>query len=222
MPDNVSDPTNLKTQYAAQVSTDLEHNAKEQERIGSDIAALQHQLDELERDHALLLSMQQTLTVDPLATVLEGAVTGTATTTARLPRARRPKDSAHDTDTKRGTAGRRARAADGPAKGRGARRRSAGGPTLREIVSRLLAAHDGPQSAAEITSALSSAHPERGVSPTVVRNTLEALVAKGQALRSKQQKSVYYSAVDTAAGSTAAAGRGASAGKGDTAGEQTS
>jgi hypothetical protein len=225
MPDNVSDPTNLKTQYATQVSTDLEHNAKEQERIGSDIAALQRQLQELERDHALLLSMQQTLTTESPATA---GPTPAATAQARLPRARRPKEAAHDGGAKRASGGRRVRAVEAPGKGRGARRRTAGGPTLREIVSGMLAGHAGPQSAAEITTALTRSFPEREVSPTVVRNTLEALVAKGQALRSKQQKSVFYSAADAteAAGAVPGgapeAGTGTSAGKGDTAGESMS
>lgn len=203
MPDSVSDPTNLKAQYAAQVAADLENNAKEQERIGSDIAALQRQLEELERDHALLLSMQQALAADPAAAPDGPAGGGTAK--ARLPRARRPKDGSPERGGRVTKAARRApegrqpkgATAARPARGRGARGRT-GGPTLREVVSRLLAEHHEPRSAAEITTALAESHPERKVSPTVVRNTLEALVAKGQAHRSKQQKSVFYTAADTA------------------------
>ncbi|WP_255947237.1 hypothetical protein [Streptomyces odontomachi] len=202
MPDSVSDPTNLKAQYAAQVATDLENNAKEQERIGSDIAALQRQLEELERDHALLLSMQQALATEPPVAPDAPAGDGPVSK-ARLPRARRPKDASPERGGRPTKSARRApesrqvkgAATARPARGRGARGR-AGGPTLREVVSQLLSGHHEPRSAAEVTSALAQSHPERKVSPTVVRNTLEALVAKGQAHRSKQQNSVFYTATE--------------------------
>ncbi len=220
MPDNVSDPTNLKTQYAAQVTADLENNAKEQERIGSDVAALQRQLEELEHDHALLLSMQQALAAGPQAAFPAGpAATATSAPKARLPRARGPKDTVQDKGTKRAKgAGRSVEGKQaGAVKERGARRRTSGGDTLREIVSGLLASHDEPRSAAEVTSALAASHPERKVSATVIRNTLEALVAKGQAHRSKQLKSVFYSAVGAASDETAKAAQGAEANAGGSA-----
>ena len=203
MPDNLSDPTDLKSQYAARVAADLENNTKEQERIGADIAALQRQREELERDYALLLTVQQALAADTAS----GASKVGASAGARLPRARRPGAAGG----KRGTPGRRARqgAASGT-KGRGTRRR-AGEPTLRDIISGLLAAHDEPRSAAEVTTALAESHPERTVSPTVVRNTLEALVAKGQAHRTKQQKSVFYTAAKPADTASAGATTGSTA-----------
>ncbi|MEH0548874.1 hypothetical protein QA802_39155 [Streptomyces sp. B21-105] len=68
------------------------------------------------------------------------------------------------------------------------------GPTLRELVVGHLTGKGEPRSALEVTEALSGAHPERGIKITVVRSTLEALVAKGQVRRSKQGKSVFYSA----------------------------
>jgi hypothetical protein len=68
------------------------------------------------------------------------------------------------------------------------------GPPLRELVVALLAEHHEPRSAAEVTKELAQAHPERTVNVTLVRNALEASVAKNQSERTKQQKSVYYSA----------------------------
>ncbi|MEU0072975.1 hypothetical protein ABZ027_26020 [Streptomyces sp. NPDC006332] len=69
-------------------------------------------------------------------------------------------------------------------------------PTLVDLVRRHLAEQKEPRSAAEITTALDKAHPERAVKTTVVRTTLEGLVAKSQAQRSKQGSSVFYTAPD--------------------------
>jgi DNA-binding transcriptional regulator PaaX len=46
------------------------------------------------------------------------------------------------------------------------------------------------------TFAQFTTHPERGVKNTVVRTTVENLVAKGQAQRTKQGRSVYYTSPD--------------------------
>ncbi|CAM5732330.1 Regulatory protein OS=Streptomyces alboniger OX=132473 GN=CP975_01000 PE=4 SV=1 [Streptomyces alboniger] len=67
-------------------------------------------------------------------------------------------------------------------------------PTLVDLVRRHLTEQKEPRSAAEITTALDKSHPERGVKTTVVRTTLEGLVAKSQAQRSKQGASVFYTA----------------------------
>ncbi|BBJ37295.1 hypothetical protein SSPO_000130 [Streptomyces antimycoticus] len=44
------------------------------------------------------------------------------------------------------------------------------------------------RSAAEVTTALTQTLPDREIKATVVRSTLEALVAKGQAHRTKQKR----------------------------------
>jgi Penicillinase repressor len=75
---------------------------------------------------------------------------------------------------------------------------SSGAPTLVELVIADLAGHSEPRSASEITAALTHAHPDRKMQTTVVRNALEALVAKGLSQRSKQGRSVFYSATQTA------------------------
>ncbi|MFJ8810875.1 hypothetical protein [Streptomyces sp. NPDC102490] len=77
--------------------------------------------------------------------------------------------------------------------------RDAGRPTLVELVREHLAGQREPRSAAEVTTALSEAHSGRTVKTTVVRTTLEGLVAKNQAQRTKQGTSVYYTATEAAA-----------------------
>ncbi|MEU3660172.1 hypothetical protein AB0E77_10455 [Streptomyces sp. NPDC032940] len=69
-------------------------------------------------------------------------------------------------------------------------------PTLVELVRGHLGEQKEPRSAAEVATALGQAHPDRTVKTTVVRTTLEGLVAKNQAQRTKQGTSVYYTATD--------------------------
>ncbi len=171
-----SNPT-LQTQYAKQVDADLERNTREQERIRSEAAALQAQLEGLQKDHELLVSMQAAL----------GTPAGKKTKaakTAAVPRARRAKASS-DND-------KRPRKAAEPKNGAKAGKTA---PPLRELVVAVLAKHQEPRSAAEVAQELAREHPERTLSVTVVRNALEASVAKNQSERTKQQKSVYYRAV---------------------------
>jgi hypothetical protein len=65
-------------------------------------------------------------------------------------------------------------------------------PTLVSLVREYLSENSEPRSAAEITTALAHAHPDRTIKITVVRTTTEGLVAKGQAQRTKQGGSVFY------------------------------
>ncbi|WP_063818372.1 BlaI/MecI/CopY family transcriptional regulator [Streptomyces mirabilis] len=67
-------------------------------------------------------------------------------------------------------------------------------PTLVEVIRGHLEQQGEPRSAAEITAALTQAHPDRSVKTTVVRTTLEGLVAKSHAHRTKQGSSVFYTA----------------------------
>lgn len=61
-----------------------------------------------------------------------------------------------------------------------------------ELIRRHLTEQGEPRSAVEISTALSQAHPERGIKTKVVRVTLEGLVAKSLAQRTKQGHSVFY------------------------------
>ncbi|MFF9488067.1 hypothetical protein [Streptomyces sp. NPDC014676] len=73
----------------------------------------------------------------------------------------------------------------------------ADGPKLVELVRRHLEEQSEPRSAAEVAGALEQAHPERSVKTTVVRSTLEGLVARNQAQRTKQGSSVFYTTPDS-------------------------
>ncbi|MEV7280403.1 BlaI/MecI/CopY family transcriptional regulator [Streptomyces sp. NPDC093111] len=70
----------------------------------------------------------------------------------------------------------------------------AGKVTLVELIRHHLAASSAPCSASEVTTTLSEQHRDRRIQTTVVRTSLENLVAKGHAHRTKQGSSVLYTA----------------------------
>ncbi|MGY6021960.1 BlaI/MecI/CopY family transcriptional regulator [Streptomyces spinosirectus] len=184
----------LTSQYAAQVIGDLERNVKEQDRVGAEIAELQGQLAALQHDHTVLLNMQQALGITPAPAepAAEPAAPGTKT------RARKAGTSARRATARKSAAGKSAAnktVAKKPAakKTRPATETSAR-PTLVDLVRSHLAAEGEPRSTAEITAALNEAQPGRTIKNTVVRTTVEGLVAKGLVQRSKQGSSVYYTA----------------------------
>jgi hypothetical protein len=84
-------------------------------------------------------------------------------------------------------------------------RGKAAGPSLRELAGQYLARQSEPRSVAEVTGDLRAAHPERALSPQLVRNALEKLVATGAAERSKQGSSVYYTPASPQADTSQAA-----------------
>ncbi|MFF9100049.1 hypothetical protein ACF1AU_05585 [Streptomyces rubrogriseus] len=189
--------TEVASQYAAQVAGDLERNAQEQERIGADIATLQEKLTVLQHDHSVLVNIQQALaSTVPAPSAETTTVPSPRKKTAAAPAGGR-RSRAEKTTASQG----RAAAKKPPAKktraakaaGKAAAVKS-DAPTLVELVRRHLAAQSEPRSAAEVTAGLNQAHPERTVQTTVVRNTLEGLVAKQHAQRTKQGSSVYYTA----------------------------
>jgi hypothetical protein len=94
-----------------------------------------------------------------------------------------------------------------PAKSRKPAAAPADRPTLVDLVREHLAEQSEPRSAAEIASTLGRAHTDRAVKPTVVRTTLEALVAKGQAQRTRQGRSVFYTTPDAPEQQTGRAGQ---------------
>ncbi|MFE9068286.1 hypothetical protein [Streptomyces violaceusniger] len=192
--DTSADNTNLKSQYAAQINTDLERNSTEHERLSSEISALRQQLAALEGNRVLLLSMRQTLGDEAAGDVPDSAevsssASGSSATreSAKTPAARKPKRETGTTSAGRKQAE--------PGKSRSNRVRKASGPTLGDLIRGDLTQHDGPRAAAEVTTALTRALPDREIKATVVRSTLEALVAKGQAHRIKQKRAVFYSNV---------------------------
>jgi hypothetical protein len=198
--------TELTSQYAAQLTSDIERNTKEQERISAELAGLQQQLTTLQHDHTVLVNMQQALGVqpapaEPAATPDNSSVpVPRKKTTGR--RATKEQAEAKKSTAARGRATAK-KATDKPAKKSpdkpaAEKADKAHQPTLVELVRRHLADLSEPRSAAEIATSLDKAHPERGIKTTVVRTTLEGLVAKSYAQRTKQGSSVFYTAPETA------------------------
>jgi hypothetical protein len=199
--------TELKTQYAAQVTADLERNAKEQERIGAEVTALQEQLSALQHDQTLLVTLQRTLGGE---SSLEAGPSAEEPVTAApsVPRqaSAETKEAKETKETKPGK--RKAAAAAKPAKtaaktpGTKASTTAAKQPTLVELILNHLIQQSEPRSAAEITTGLAQAHPDRDIKPKVVRTTTEGLVAKGRVHRTKQGSSVFYTPAGTSAADT--------------------
>ncbi|MFD7488719.1 hypothetical protein [Streptomyces mirabilis] len=182
MSETTAETTELTSQYSAQVTGDLERNLKEQERLSGEIEALQAQLTALQHDHTVLVNLQQALGIPA------PAAAPAAESAASVPAARKkPPEAAKQPAAARKRTGKKA--AKAPAA-------SSASPTLVDLVREHLAGQSEPRTAAEITSALGQAHPERTLKTTVVRTTLEGLVAKSQAQRTKQGTSVFYTAPD--------------------------
>ncbi|MFI0091833.1 hypothetical protein [Streptomyces bobili] len=195
MPDTQTATTELTSHYTAQVAGDLERNAKEQERIGAEIDALQEQLRALQHDHTVLTNMQKALGSTDAATQIAPEKTA-------APSVPRQKTSTKSGTSKRVRAKKTATAQGGDAVKKPAAKKpeataktttaKAAQPTLVELIRRHLADQKEPRSAAEIATALGEAHPDRTIKTTVVRTTVEGLVAKSHAQRTKQGSSVYY------------------------------
>ncbi|WP_345048036.1 hypothetical protein [Streptomyces rameus] len=189
----------------SQVTNDLDRNLKEQDRITSEIASLQEQLTALQHDRSILLNMRQALGITAPAD------------SAAVPSPRKKSGGTRRTEARKAAAG---KAAAKPAAGKvaagtaaaaskpvapndpeAAKAKAKAGsetsqPTLIELVRRHLAEQSEPRSAAEVAEALGRAHPDRGVQTKVVRTTLENLVARNLAHRSKQGSSVFYTVPD--------------------------
>ncbi|MDX3235995.1 hypothetical protein PV392_09915 [Streptomyces sp. ME03-5709C] len=218
----MSHNTTIQDRYAARLAEDLENNAKEQEAVREQVAELQARLTRLEDERAWLNQLQGTVTTggsgvtareEPAAAeVIEvtevdaaGEVPahhdGPAAVAAGLPR--------------KGTTGAvprpRARKPAGGTKSRKPARKAAPTgdkekPTLRGLVADLLAADTEPRMVSEFVDALTKRYPDRSApSAPVVRNALEALVAKGLAERSRRQGSVFYTPVTPSAGTSTGA-----------------
>ncbi|KOG54404.1 hypothetical protein ADK76_23320 [Streptomyces griseoflavus] len=166
MADSSQGVAGLKRKYATRLSEDLDHNAREEERIHAEFARLQQQLVALHEDRAFLVGLQRTLEVD----VPVNPVTGETDRETRVSGvvAGQPKSSAD---------------------GKTAVRR----PALGDLARDYLQQRGQPCSAGEATAALAEAQPERRVKVEAVRTALETLVTKGLVRRGKQDKSVSYS-----------------------------
>lgn len=207
---------NVKAQYAAQVAADLERNAKEQEEIGTELETLQAKLQALQEDQAILVSMQQALGAEEAAAAVakpqrrkSAAGTGAKSAAPKRKQPRATKTASAKTTSAKAAPSAKAPSAKATSEkatstkatspARPARKASASAqPTLVTLVQEYLKEQKEPRSAAELADALAAAHPERTFKKPVVRTTVEGLVAKGLAQRSKQGSSVFYSTPEQA------------------------
>ncbi|MEU0009123.1 hypothetical protein ABZ079_33955 [Streptomyces sp. NPDC006314] len=198
MPEHTASVTELTSHYVNQVAGDLEQNVKQQERITAEITALQEQLATLQRDHTVLVNMQQALGI--------AASVGTPTAEPESPVVPSPRKKSAAEPAKRRTA-KAATGEQSQTKKRSAKKTVAkpaakpaakkapantAQPTLVELVRGHLAEQREPRSAAEVAEALGQDHPDREIQTKVVRTTLENLVARNGAQRTKQGSSVFY------------------------------
>lgn len=199
MSETTTNSTELTSQYSTQVAGDLERNLKEQERVQGEIDALQAQLSALQQDQTVLVNIQQALGV-PAAPV-EPELKPEPEAVAAVPAPRKRKTSAAPSTGKQA----RARKSSAPARKRATKKSAAASPTapspstkLVDLVREHLTGLKEPRSAAEIADSLQQQHPEREFKAKIVRLTLEGLVAKNQAQRTKQGRSVFYTTPEAA------------------------
>ncbi|MEU2584010.1 hypothetical protein ABZ612_13780 [Streptomyces avermitilis] len=211
MPETQLPATELTSQYTAQVTGDIERNTKERERLGTEIEALQEQLRALQHDHTVLVSVQQALGGGSAAPAESAAKAPTATPS--VPAQASAQSKRNKPKKAVATSAKKAAAKKPTAKASSAKAPTAAAkPTLVDLIRGHLEQQSEPRSAAEITSALAQTHPDRGIKVTVVRNTLEGLVAKSHVHRTKQGASVFYTAATSAEQTAADAPTEASAG----------
>ncbi|WP_327714835.1 BlaI/MecI/CopY family transcriptional regulator [Streptomyces sp. NBC_00490] len=204
MSENTATSTELTSQYTAQVTTDLERNLKEQERIHQEIAALQQQLATLQHDHSVLVNMHQALgltvpTAEPVPTVEPEPEPTAEADTSPAPAPAKKAGTRRSRQPKKATTSKAPKTPKAPKASTSTAAKSeakSGEPTLVSLIRDHLAAQSEPRSTAEIAAAMGQTHPDRGIKATVVRTTLEGLVAKGLVQRVKQGSSVYYTASD--------------------------
>ncbi|GGM25052.1 hypothetical protein GCM10010129_81990 [Streptomyces fumigatiscleroticus] len=171
----------LRTRLVEQAASDLEENRRRQQELAERITVLK-------QEEALLADILN------LAERYEGFADP-----SRLPEqlqdepvVAKAKRVSAETGASR-TASKAAASGDaGKAGAKGKSRR----PLLGDLLMELLGKHEGPRLAKELRDELLVKHPDRNPTPQVVRNTLEALVAKGRIQRHKQQRSVMYTLVE--------------------------
>jgi hypothetical protein len=181
----------LRSRYREQAASDLAENRRRQQELEEELRALKQ--EEALLADILSLAERYEGFADPsrLPEQLQDEPVTGKTKAASEPVARR---SAPDGPAAKGGA------AKGGAKGKSRR------PLLGDLLADLLARHDEPRLARELRDELLEKFPDRDPTPQVVRNTLEALVAKGRIRRHKQQRSVMYTLAKTTPDTTGDAG----------------
>jgi hypothetical protein len=190
-----SDPATVQSRYAEQATVDLEENRREQRELTS-------RLEVLRQEEALLLdilSLAGRSTPPSLDEYVPQQARGSSAPLSHGSSADAPAPAPEDTLSADGralpeaTEQKSGTTSSDRKPGRAAGRQ----PLLGELLLDILKAHEEPRLAKELRDELLEAHPERRPTPQVVRNTLEALVAKGRIERRKQKRSVMYTMVES-------------------------
>ncbi|MGW0853671.1 hypothetical protein [Streptomyces sp. NPDC002690] len=169
----------LRSRYVEQAASDLEQNRRRQQELAERITVLK-------QEEALLADILS------LAERYEGFADAT-----RLPE--QLQDEPPVGKTTRSGVSRRTAPTGNTSAGTTARAGAKGKsrPLLGDLLMELLGRTEEPRLAKELRDELMEKHPDRDPTPQVVRNTLEALVAKGRIQRHKQQRSVMYTLVSS-------------------------
>ncbi|MEU9240401.1 BlaI/MecI/CopY family transcriptional regulator [Streptomyces sp. NPDC048385] len=174
--------TELASEYSARIAQDLELNAEKQDRLATEIAALEEQLRAVRENRVVLERLQQALT--PQATApASGSAMASSSGTDGPAEATDAVAAAVPHQRTESAAKRRASAKPSPAQTK---------PSLVEAVHTYLAQQREPVSVTDVAEAIRAAQPGRAIKTTVIRTTLENLVAKNRARRTKQGRAVSY------------------------------
>ncbi|MGC5360241.1 hypothetical protein ACPXCE_00920 [Streptomyces sp. DT24] len=180
--------TTLRSRYVEQAASDLAENRRQQQQLTEKIELLRQ--EETLLSDILILAERFEGSPDtahiPRQAQNESAAAPGGATPRRKARVKVSGPRSKKSTTKAGTK----TGAKTGAKGKPSH------PLLGHIFMDLLAEHNEPRLAKELREELLEKHPDRRPTPQVVRNTLEALVAKGNIQRHKQQRSVMYSVVE--------------------------
>ncbi|MER7187021.1 hypothetical protein ABT404_47475 [Streptomyces hyaluromycini] len=186
-----SSGTELASEYSARIAQDLELNTAEQDRLATEIAALEERLRALRENRVVLERLQQALT--PQATA---SVPGTAGAAGAAGIA----EAAEVTDAVEAAVPHQ-RTEPAPHRADSAQPSPAGPkPSLVEAVHTYLAEQREPRSATDVAEAIRAGQPGRTIKTTVIRTTLENLVARNRARRTKQGRAVFYTLTAPEAG----------------------
>ncbi|RFC77830.1 hypothetical protein [Streptomyces sp. AcE210] len=179
----------LRLRYVEQAASDLKENRRRQKELSE-------KLKMLKQEEALLtdiLSLTERLHDLAEASPLPEQAQDEATFTRGRPSGK--PATANDGKATGGKTRRPAATRSAKSSGKAGTQEKQRQPLLGELLTELLAASDEPQPAKELRDELLEKHPDRTPTPQVVRNTLEALVAKGRIRRHRQQRSVMYTLV---------------------------
>ncbi|MGV9253611.1 hypothetical protein [Streptomyces sp. NPDC003697] len=220
--------TTIQDRYAQQVTADLEKNRAEQQEVTTQLQLLQTRLEQLRSEETWLAGVQASLAgpggAQDSSPADDGAECGSSETPeqASLPqqlgrgrkkvaqpaggRRTAQKRTAAETATKKVTA----KKTSAQAAGAKSAVSTAATPALGVLLKAILDGHAGePRTALEIGEELERRYPERARNVTIVRNTLERLVAKGEIERTRQKRTVLYSSTDRSAAQTVTDGSAA-------------